>query len=87
MMTEQSLAAWESTTVQNIGPMIGADDSDVLWIAVLANRERPDAAQFAEVLTAIIARHPGAQGLLMAGVDACTQLRALIAAGSPPAKE
>lgn len=58
MSTEQTiapdLAAWESHTMQNIGPHLTPAESEAFWSAILANRAAPDAERFASAARKVV---------------------------------
>jgi hypothetical protein len=47
------LAAWESATMQNLGPMLSDVEHGEVWTALLENRESPNADALAEKLAGL----------------------------------
>lgn len=77
-MTQHSpdaIAAWESATVQNLGPLLTENDSAGLWSALLAHRDSGDANAFASA-----AREIG----ILAGPRAAVLIESAIAALDRP---
>ncbi len=44
---DAALAGWESTTMQNLGPLLTTPEAEALWACVLALRSSKDVAAFA----------------------------------------
>lgn len=85
-LLDAQIAAWESTTVQNLGPHLSSDASAALWDAVLANRKNPSAEGFSSNLADVLSGH--SQRVTGIGQDAVRQLaQILIPAATPAAKE
>lgn len=83
-----SLAAWESTTVQNLNPLLLAASAEQLWDAIVAHRSTGDTAAFA-VTARAIASTAGqfVRDTMERAIAALAVVTATSSAAEPAAKE